>query len=268
MASGESATPDEWRRYVMLFELTGNIDPANIYATSIDVVNITNGGIDSSWTDTDHTAVATQLHTFIGTVLGPNMPSEVRHKRTDVYRMAFADIVPDPPPPERPANPFLKSGPPVATFPSAGGGTGTSQMMPPQVAWTTTDRTAYPRHWGRNYWPIPHPSLIVGTGHLSSASVDAVGGGLHACYDALQAQEYYPVVPVTRIEKQPGRGLLTVTSVQMDNTPDIVRRRRPKDPTHYYRSPEASTQPLWQPWLEDKSSALADSSSEPSAGQE
>lgn len=247
MDSAADGTPDEWRRFVMLFELSGNTDAANVYSTSIDIVNITNGQVDSSWIDADLTTVVTNLHNFLSVVYMPKTPTALRHIRTDVYRMAFAPIVPDPPAGQRPANPFMLSGPPTNTYTGVGAGSAAGPMQAPQIAATTTDRTAYPKHWGRNYWPMPSANYIAGAGNLTAAFVDSVGGGLHTCYAQLMTQEFFPVVTVTRINKAPGRGLLGVTEVQMDDVPDVVRRRRPKDATHYYLSPVSRRGPVWTP---------------------
>jgi hypothetical protein len=45
-------------------------------------------------------------------------------------------------------------------------------------------------------------------------------------YGALMAAEFFPVVPVTQVDKLASRGLLTVQEIQVDNVPDVIRRRR------------------------------------------
>jgi hypothetical protein len=129
------------------------------------------------------------------------------------------------------AKPFAKSGPPQIVYPMTGAGAASSRQAP-QVALTTTDRTAYPRHWGRNYWPMPGSVGTTTIGNAPAGEVDATANGLAATYTQLMAADFFPVVVVTQVDKIPTRGLLTVNKIQVDDVWDVVRRRRVKTATH------------------------------------
>jgi hypothetical protein len=47
-------------------------------------------------------------------------------------------------------------------------------------------------------------------------------------YSGLAGSDFQIAVPVTSIDKVDARVLLNVTSVQIDDIPDVIRRRRPK----------------------------------------
>jgi hypothetical protein len=126
---------------------------------------------------------------------------------------------------------FAKSGPPQIVYSMITPGTGITYQAP-QVALTTTERTTYPAHWGRNYWPHPSGAGIQAGGYLAAANVDAWCTAVRDCYSALMAAEYFPVVPITQVNGVTTRGLLTVTQLQMDNLFDVIRRRRPSKSTY------------------------------------
>jgi hypothetical protein len=48
-------------------------------------------------------------------------------------------------------------------------------------------------------------------------------------YSALATAELFPVVAVTQVDKAPSRGLLTIDKVTIDDIPDVIRRRRPRN---------------------------------------
>jgi hypothetical protein len=131
--------------------------------------------------------------------------------------------------------PFTKSGAPFIVYPSPAPGT-SAMYQAPQVAFTSTERTTYAGHWGRNYWPHPAGDPVIAGGFASTAFVDAWATAVHDAYSALMAEEFYPVVPVTTYKQGdvsvPTRGLLTVTQVQVDNLFDVIRSRRPKKSTY------------------------------------
>jgi hypothetical protein len=137
------------------------------------------------------------------------------------------------------AEPFVKSGAPERVIPTVRIGTANTGELPPQCSITSTDRTVYARHWGRNYWPHPAAGLVALSppGNVTTAHVDSLATAVVQCYDTLMASEFYPVVPITMVQGVPTRGLLTVTEVQVDDLFDVIRRRRPKQPTHYKRLP-------------------------------
>ena len=227
MEPGDGASPDEWRRVQLIGGPVAAHAASDKFTTSMDIANITGGGIDNSWTEGDHDAVAGQLGTLCAT-WAASMCSSFRWYEMRFYRAQFNSY--------SLAEPFVKAGPPVAIYPLTNVGAVASAQAH-QVSITSTDRTAYAKHWGRNYWPHPSAGTVTQPGFVSSATVTALANAVHTCYGALMAAGYFPVVAVTQVDKQPMRGLLTVNEVQVDNLFDVVRRRRPKLPTQRVRLP-------------------------------
>jgi hypothetical protein len=104
--------------------------------------------------------------------------------------------------------------------------------MATQVAMSVTEKTAFPGHWGRFYLPLSGGSDFTSTRRFDTATVDSVANAVGACYATLQTAEFFPVIPVTQVDKTPARGLLQVTDVQVDDVPDVVRRRRLSQTTY------------------------------------
>ena len=216
-----NASPDEWRHIQLVGGPVAAHSAADKFVTTLDIVNITGGGVDSSWTQGDHDAVAGQLGTLCQS-WGANMSSVYRWYEMRFYRAQFN--------PYSVVTPFTKSGAPVAVYPLTTTGQAANGQAP-QVAFTSTDRTAYAKHWGRNYWPMPGGGALVSGQYAAPSLVTAWATAMQTTYNALMAAEYFPVVVTTQVDRQPVRGLLTVDSVQVDNLFDVIRRRRPKLPT-------------------------------------
>lgn len=212
----ESETNSGWRKCVFRWWQPTNADSADIVQTTIDIANITNGALDNSWTAQDYSTVDLELAALAANWTA-RMPTTWTHYERAYYRMAFNPLTQ--------TKPFALSGPPehVASDNQVGLQTG---QQAPQVAVTHTERTAYRKHWGRSYWPIPSSTLVGTDMHIDAVDVDAWAAELRAVYQALQNAEFFPVVPVTQVDKQPTRGLLTVSEIQVDNVFDVIRRRR------------------------------------------
>jgi hypothetical protein len=58
--------------------------------------------------------------------------------------------------------------------------------------------------------------------------VDNVLAAADTLYEAWAAAELFAVVPVSQVNKAPYRALLGVRQLQVDDIPDIQRRRRPR----------------------------------------
>jgi hypothetical protein len=132
--------------------------------------------------------------------------------------------------PVGPGNAFLDSGPPARVTTKSLAGTGTN-YMPPQVAFALTEKTAWPKHWGRTYLPTPQGLHVFGD-RWTSACVDTIVGAANTLYQGLAAAEFFPVVPVTQVASDPARALVGITQVQGDDIPDVIRRRRPRNTTY------------------------------------
>jgi hypothetical protein len=188
----------------------------------IDIANITGGTIDGTWTTTDYTTCETALDTCL-TALKPHFLPTLQVSEYRWYKRRFN--------PMTETKPFQDSGPPERVTPKAILGT-SSAFLPRQVACTITERTAWPKHWGRGYFPFGNGAALTTSGRIGTTVVDAIEGAFQTAYATMQAAEFFPVVPVTQVNKDPVRGLLQVTQLQVDDVPDVVRRRRLRNPSY------------------------------------
>jgi len=214
---------DTWDHVECIWTMAGSADPRERYVTTFDIVNITGGNIDNTWTQADFDTVEAEIagicSSWTANMWTGNTFTQTRH-----YLRRFN--------PEGDIHPFAISGPPAAVYSHNVLG-GASGPMPRQVAVTSTELTPYARHWGRNYWPCPAAPLVGSTGSLGSLYQTTLAQLVHDRYAALQDKDYFPVVPVTQVQPggkktpiYPYRGLLGVTGVQVDDVFDVVRRRR------------------------------------------
>jgi hypothetical protein len=229
MNPADDPNPGEWRRFEVIYEnQVTHLSPDRVNI-GFDFANITGGGLDSSWTDADRNLVAGQLETL---VLDWAAYSHTQLKATQLrcYRRAFN--------PYSNSKPFQISGPPEAVWALDVPGE-LPAPMPYQVAFTHTEITTYPHHWGRVYWPAVSFSGtgIVNDGIASQAMVDAWANAVHGVYNSLAGSEMYAIVPTTTALGVPSRNLLGVTAIQVDDIFDIQRRRRRYSPTYKTQLP-------------------------------
>lgn len=215
-----------WCRAQMVWEHVGNTDAADRYVNSFDVINITGGEIDSSWTIDDLSAISGGLATMKDAIIDRYSSSTVC-KEARLYLMYFNPITPvgDRGPGWK-DDPYGPTGPPALIVPYGTAGLSTAPPLPAQVAWTHTEITPYPRHWGRSYWPAPATTAVDDAAHIQSVAAIDLADAVAAGFKYWTDREFFPVVPVTQVDKQPFRGLLTVNQIQVDNVWDVIRRRR------------------------------------------
>lgn len=219
----EADDPTElaWMRYSAIFDNTQSVDPADVYVTTWDFMNITGGVVDDTWNDTDLDAVQAQVAILVNNWC-PNMSPWSRCTEIRAYKMGFNSY--------GNAKPFATSGPPVKIWPMAAVGTGTGNSAP-QVALTVQERTARRRNWGRHYYPaVASNAISAANGRVSPTVVSALATLTETTYNGLMAAEYFPVVPVTQIDGVASRGLYTVSAIAVDDVLDVQRRRRYKNP--------------------------------------
>lgn len=222
----DSGQPDAWMQVQLVGQPLDSTERADDFITTMDIVNITNGAVDSSWTQADFDAVSGHLNTICAS-WATRMSYSYRWREQRFYRRSFNPYTLD--------TPFAKSGPPEIIYPMNFPGTSVNEQAP-QVALTSTERTAYPGHWGRNYWPHPGAALCTDNGYVLSSAVDSWALTLFNELQLMAAAEYFIVVPTTQYTVgdvvYPARGLLTVSEIQVDNLFDITRSRRPKKSTY------------------------------------
>ena len=219
---GADVDPDElqWMRlHVIGTRATpgGTIEDDAIM--TFDLVNITGGAVDTTWTTGDFEDVEDLMDTFWASMVSGLSPkltiSEYRW-----YRKQFA-----PPGTTYPSgNPqyFLASGQPERITSTTHLGTGSgAQQVPFQVALSVTEKTALAKHWGR--WYIPNPGITMFDAFGRIAGYDFVADKVEILYAGLGDAELYPVVP-----SGAHQSLLGVSSIQVDDVPDVQRSRRPK----------------------------------------
>lgn len=220
----QAPAPSSWRQVMWVFQDMADPDTANRAIFTIDLANITNGVVDGTWTDQDYTDVEGEL-----TAMWLQLKAFTSQRCTLVERRYYVRTFND----MSITKPFGPSGPPERIFPlNVAGGTGLSQA--PQVSVSVTERTAYPKHWGRFYLPWPASDTVDSRGHITTAATDAIGASVNLYFGTLMGREFFPVVPYTQVDRQPNRGLLTVDQVQVDNVFDVIRRRRSHTATHKY----------------------------------
>lgn len=224
--NGKVSTPGdlEWRRVVLRFTrppISGAVeDEAQI---KFDLVNITGGDVDTSWTAGDYTTAEGALDEW-WTAVKPVVATTYQLKEYRWYKMAFAE-------PMQPERRFAQSGPPQRVTSKASPGTSASGPLPQQVAASITLKTPAPRHWGRVYMPgltVDRVQTSSAPGRWVLATQTVLANATAELVDDLGAAELFPVVPVTQVDGSLAGALLGVTSVQVDDIPDVIRRRRAK----------------------------------------
>jgi len=228
------AEADTWRKFVIKFEDITSLDAADDQQLAIDVVNMTSGAVDNTWTEGDYQAVAGQLGTFLDNSAG-HFVSRLKATRIDAYIRAYAPIPQNYVPGSRIKH-FVDSGPPqwsLALNKGFAGGANTA----PQACSTITEVTAARRHWGRNYMPTIASSMVDTSGRYSTVPMEAMLGYWVTLYEALMNAEYLPVVPTCVADNQPRHALQGVTALRIDDTLDVIRRRRFENPRQVLELP-------------------------------
>jgi len=108
----------------------------------------------------------------------------------------------------------------VETIPVvSGGATGSAAPLPTQVAMSVTFKTANRKNWGRFYLPCLTSSVLSTNGYFDTSPVDIVA----TAADALTNRSLTPYMCIwsktTGVAQDP-------MFVQVDDVPDVVRRRR------------------------------------------
>lgn len=205
----ETAGAPEGRRVVFVFARSSSAsaveDPAEF---GMSFVNVTGGDVDDSWTDADYTTMETKLIAYWNAI------------RDNCSRCALTELR------------WYREGPAiVAPNPSVRitevgiASSGTVGIMAPQVACTTTIRTAVRRSWGRWYIPNIAFGIADGYGRISAASVADLGVAARDLFQSATDDEFMPAV-----YSRTHRGFISATAVEVDDVLDVIRRRRYKHP--------------------------------------
>ena len=217
----ENLTTDEqWRRLQIVCDniATGAVVQDKMIMT-FDITNITGGQLDSTWDTTDYTTCESKFTTFL-TTMTAHMQAWARFSQYRWYTMRFN--------PPTTSKPFQESGPPqrIQTLSLAGSGT---NYQAPQVAISVTEKTSWAKHWGRFYLPGINGTAMKTGGRIDDTLQASINNAVGTLYSDLAAADFQIQVPVTQVDKAPQRILLNVTGTQIDDVPDVVRRRRPRN---------------------------------------
>lgn len=214
------STSDTWRHlYVRFHNTSSGAAAADDFFITFDILNITAGLPDSTWTTGDYTTVETLMDTYLAT----QMDHTANWLTVSEYRWYVREFG------ELGDKPFVDHGPPVRSQAKTMVGTG-ANLGAAQTAITVTERTAWARHWGRFYLPMsPLQSIIQAGGRLTSAGTVSLASAYQGFLASLASSDFQMVVPVTQVDKAPVRDLLTVSSVQVDDIIDVMRSRRPRN---------------------------------------
>lgn len=222
---GQAPELSTWRHLQVRIKNMGASSTAKDDAwVTFDIANITGGSLDSTWSAGDYTTVEGLFDTY-WTALKPKISTLYSVAEYRWYKRSFTALPSAPIPPGDRDKPFVDGGPPEKVTTKSIAGTGVN-IMPPQVAISVTEKTAWPKHWGRFYLPGPDAMLLTTAGRLSSSSVTSILTPTSALFSGLATAEFPVVVPVTQLNKDPARLLLTVNQIQIDDVLDVIRRRR------------------------------------------
>jgi hypothetical protein len=230
-AADTDPEPTQWRKFQVVAENNVSVERADDQIFSFELVNYTNGQPDNTWTDADYTTVDNALELFLTTYRSAMVPyltfTEMR-----AYIRQFN--------PYSNPKPFADSGPPekvnVMNYPGLA-----TQVGWPQSCTTITEKTPARKHWGRFYLPTLSPGTSTTSGHLTPAVADSIIAAWSTFLTTVMDAGFTPVVPTTQIDKVQARTLQGVTSVQIDDVTDVIRRRRYRSASYRHEIPVGTT---------------------------
>lgn len=216
----DSETPLEWRQLQCVFERTPTAGTSDDFAVcTFDLLNLTSGAIDTTWDTGDYTAAETIFDAYWNAVK-PLMSGTHKMKEYRWYRRAFAPVMSQ-------SHRFAAGGPPQRITAKSIVGTAGVAAQAWQVAMTVTERTPWARHWGRWYMPGLAVTLSA-AGRISSTDTTTQATAAGVLLNALHDAQLPLVVPSTQADNVLSGYLLGVTETQVDDVPDVQRRRRPR----------------------------------------
>lgn len=175
-----------------------------------DFLNMTAGVPDDTWVTADFTTLEGYLKTMFTSLVATMQP---KHTFDTVSWHRIGPGAPVPNPAER-----------IATV-SATQPTGTGSTNPPQIACSITFRTGVRKSWGRTYLPC---GISPGAQHRwASTNVDVVATAVDTMVKAAAAADFYHVVFSKTLNSA-----LNVEAIEVDDVPDVIRRRRHKVQTY------------------------------------
>lgn len=114
----------------------------------------------------------------------------------------------------------------VTEFNNPGTHVGASTHLPPQCAWTITERTTARARWGRFYWPAGLTTTVDAVGLIGTTTVELLADTFETFFNTCRAAELVPVVWSPTVESA-----FSVDTLQVDDLVDIIRSRRWSSPS-------------------------------------
>jgi len=239
-SGGSTEVADFWMRYQYRFSDIVSQDDADDQYVSFDILNHTDGQVDSTWTGSDFTNVHSQLYQALQRI-GGQLSGRLTISHVAAYAQAFNAVPPEGAIPNGYSDIVPSGGPSwqlALNSPCTGG-----SNMAPQVCSTVTEETPARRHWGRIYLPTVGSGAVV-NGRLAPTEELLYADAIHDAYLSLMGSDYTPVVVSTRANKgQVVHALQGITGVRTDDVLDVVRRRRFKNALHHTIQPLALAKP-------------------------
>lgn len=209
----------QWRRLQVKFSRTaptGLTEDAGI--NTYDIVNMSDGNLDTSWTDADFVTCETHFDRF-HVDLAAAMTNTHTVDQYRWYKMQFNPLTL--------SEPFVPSGAPVRVIEKNMVGSSPSFPLPFQVAMSVTEKTPLRKHWGRVYLPgMSGAQLASAHGRWDSAKLATMANSVQNLHEDLNDDQFIPHVPVTQFNGQPVRSLYGIDKIQIDDIPDVIRSRR------------------------------------------
>lgn len=178
---------------------------------SFDVVHLAGGENDPDWTAARVTQALGYLDHFFQNAAG-YQSDNFTWTECRAYVRRFNSVGPG----------FADMGDPVSIRSlNTSGSSSQTNEYPYQVAMSITEKTTLRKHWGRIYLPCPASNSTNGYGRWFQSVCDALAVITSDTYALLSTNSFAAVVPSAAT-----RTLFTVTQIQVDDIPDVQRRRR------------------------------------------
>jgi len=236
-ASSTDITQGSWRLWRVHWSNIVSNDVADDQYTSFEIVNLTDGKVDGTWNSTDNSNVYAYLDQCIA-AMALLVANYLVADRVDSYIRGYN--------PYSDPRPFALTGPPEFSNAMNHAGAMNAQLSPSGCS-SITELTPSRPHWGRLYTPTLGNNAWHSSGRVEATTVNALANAVHTFYEALMANQYFPVVATTMSGGSPGvagkptRVLSSVTGVRVDDVGDIIRRRRTKNAQLRVTLPVATT---------------------------
>jgi hypothetical protein len=198
------------RRATLVLDRSGYATADDAALMHFDFLNLTSDSPDDTWTSADFAALEGRLNTWWNTIKGYT-PATTKLTRYYWHRVGAGITKPNP------AIRITDIATPVASAAS-------TFSAPPQAACSISLRHGVRRAWGRTYLPM---AVAGAGGRFANADADAIVAATVTLLQGAKLDDFLCVV-TSIVHNQ----AFVVEKVVVDNTVDIIRRRRFKHTTY------------------------------------